>query len=126
MSRDKELRKIIEGWFTHQEPEENFLVEGHIYQITIGPRARQRTVHAKKLYDRIGAQKFFEKATFPLQDLDRLGIDTAGIVVEERTGNRTVTAILRMAANGPPKPRKAKKSAASGSKKVVSDEPKSE
>lgn len=101
IDRAAELRKIIENWYANDVAEESFTIAGKLYMVVLSPRAKKRSiVGMTKLYKLLGAKIFLEWCTFPLQAIDGLHIDPTGIVNEERSGNRTVKAVLREAAAG--------------------------
>jgi hypothetical protein len=105
IDRVAELRKIIEGWFANDVADESFTLDGKLYCVVLSARAKRRTiVGMTKLYKALGQKTFLEYCSFPLTILDellrRLNLDSAGIVNEERSGPRTVKAVLREAAAG--------------------------
>ena len=101
IDRAAELRKIIEGWFANDVADESFTWDGALYTVVLSARAKRRTIVAMaKLYKLLGMKVFLEWCTFPLSAIDGLHIDVTGIITEERSGNRTVKAVLRQAATG--------------------------
>lgn len=101
IDRASELRKIIEGWFIHDVADESFTMDGKLYTVVLSPRAKKRTiVGMNKLYKLLGVKTFLEWCSFPLGVLDNLHVDPTGIVAEERSGARSVKAVLREAATG--------------------------
>ena len=101
IDRASELRKIIERWFESDAGDESFTLDGKLYTVVLSARAKKRTiVGMQKLYKLLGVKTFIEWCTFPLAALDNLHVDPTGIVTEERSGNRTVKAVLKEAAAG--------------------------
>ena len=52
-----------------------------------------------RLYRRLGKDRFLDNCTFPLIALEKLGIDPGNIVIQERVGRRSMTAVLLEAAS---------------------------
>ena len=99
IDRHAELRKVIEHWFSADVADESHTLDGRLYRVVASARAKRRTiVSMQKLYKLLGLKIFLEWCTFPLTALDNLRVDPTGIVVEERTGSRTVHAVLKEAA----------------------------
>ena len=96
VKRESDLRKKIEGFCSNVPADEGMVLEGNVYRAIIGPRATRRTITGmKRLFDALGVSKFLQSCTFPLTKIDDLGVDTDGILVEDRSGPRTVMAVLR-------------------------------
>jgi hypothetical protein len=94
LNRREDLRKKIESHYANEAADESFSAAGNVWQLVVGPRANKRTIVAMpKLFNRLGPKEFLGYCTFPLTTLDRLAVDTAGIVQEKRTGNRTIAAV---------------------------------
>lgn len=118
--RANELRKKIESWFANEEPDKTYLVDGKLYRAIVGQRATRRVIsNMKKLFDTLGVKSFLENCTFSLTSLDRMQIDTAGILSEDRTGPRTVAAVLKAPPAPKPKAKRTRTQAAPQPEVVV-------
>ncbi|GAC1699960.1 MAG: hypothetical protein NVS9B4_00430 [Candidatus Acidiferrum sp.] len=100
LDRRLALAAEIQNWFVDLGPEEAATLEGRLYTLQVSACAHQRKiVSMKKLFRRIGQSLFLNWCTFPLTAIDRLltGADTSDLVIEARTGNRTIKAVARAA-----------------------------
>lgn len=95
--RRDELRRTIENWYALGDPELGGIECGNVYQVIIGPRAEVRTIDCRLLFEQLG-DDFFDNAIYPLKYFDALKINKSGLSRIERTGNRSVTAVLLNAA----------------------------
>ena len=94
LERAEELRKQIGAFYLHQDPAEEFVVEGKVYMLRIGKRAINRVITVagmKKIFNTLGKTEFLAACTFPKNKLEELKLE--GIVSEERTGPRKIEAI---------------------------------
>jgi hypothetical protein len=99
LDRFQELRKIIESWFAADVADESHTWDGKLYRVVVSARAKRRTIVGMgKLFKALGSKLFLEWCSFPLTALDNLHVDPTGIIVEERSGSRTVKAVLKEAA----------------------------
>ena len=94
--RHRVLKEEIAGWFASHPADQPALAESDRYTIQLSPRAQQRSIISlAKIYRKIGQALFLKIATVPLKALDVACPDQDGLVVTERTGVRTVTAVAK-------------------------------
>jgi hypothetical protein len=96
LDQREECQKKIQSWYADKPADEQYSAVGKQYTLNIGPREKKHIiVGMTKLYKSIGQKLFLSLCTFPITRLMGLGIDLDGIVVEERSGSRKITAVLR-------------------------------
>jgi uncharacterized small protein (DUF1192 family) len=89
-------RKAIQALYDAAPADQEFVMEGHDWQIQIGPREKQRTILSMaKLVKAITIKAFLEHCTFPLKIIDALlpGDKQKNLVAESRSGTRPVKAV---------------------------------
>jgi len=89
-------RKRIQALYDAAPADQEFILQGHDWQIQIGPREKQRTILSMaKLLKEVTLKVFLEHCTFPLKIIDALlpGDKQSKLVVESRSGTRSVKAV---------------------------------
>lgn len=102
IDREEELRKRFAEAYEDEDPEHTFEVDGtrteRQFVALIGPRGNRREiVDVPGVFRRLGKTLFFAICTLPLGKLDAL-MDASkqkGLVVNERTGPRSVKVIVK-------------------------------
>jgi hypothetical protein len=96
--RHEALKKQIQTWFEQEPADQPASVEGKLYLVQASARANQRKVKSiASLFRRLGKALFLEVATVPFTAIDRVlpAEEHEKFVSEERTGSRTIKAVLR-------------------------------
>ena len=100
IARAASLRKILQGYCVNDPADEKCTLEGNHYAAVLSAKARKHVIrNMQKLYKLLGLKTFLEYCDFPLKNLERLNVDTTGIVVEERIGPRAVQTARRNVAS---------------------------